>query len=280
MKRPRPRARLLKSLRAAEQIVEKKMEKVFRNLVGKDWQKLTPQLQQDIAATEERLLRDELLQDHIEYFQKLASTGDDSAAMTLFRVASTSNRELVSFLSRTSARPRLRALLETAPYWPANFPANRKKREALAMKLKHRGLGKRCDYNPYGKFDEDAPATGAALFISVCLLSLMRGLPAMAEAGDMRPMQDLTRDFPHLRVLSTPSFLEWWKANEPKLPSAFTSDNARQWAKLTEPLLNIFWGENFHEHPRFVSCRTTRSEIRRLYRQAWHSIGNRPGIES
>lgn len=215
--------------------------------------------------------------DAIGELEQLALNGDDKAARGLWSMASLCNSKLAPLLRKPG--PLLRLAMERAPACPANLSVNKGKRDELAAELVNLGLGKTCETNAIGKFDHRTPMSHAVAAVYVLCLRPLRKKP---NHSGFNLFDGKEGPFP--------GWAEWRKANASKIPQSLTRDNARAWADLSEPLLKIFWGQRFEEHPDFASYRdstawkrklaegkkqsTLKGDLVKMWRQSWKSIAN------
>ena len=78
---------------------------------------------------------------------------------------------------------------------------------------------------------------------------------------------------------------KWLRQSAKKLPRTLTRENAERWAEITEPLLAVFWGEDFEQHHAFSSYRKKsvrenatpgkiKDKIRKMWQQTWGTFSN------
>ena len=199
--------------------------------------------------------------DALRGLDQKAVAGDDEATRAVMNATAYGIGTLEDF---QKAITRAKPLISSCAFWPLLLPANPKKRKQVIADIDELGLGTGCETNVLGKPDEEVPTTKVALKIFGLLTHTARksGKPGLlilfnGNVTDTQQMQ----------------WREWVKENAAKLPAKLTRKNFREWAKLTEPVLKIFWGENFEQHRDFASCGKA-AQILSLWRQSWHSIAN------
>ena len=210
-----------------------------------------------------------------------AAEGDAEAARGTWNLAVYGTAEVERLVSQKNAV--LTSLIESSEWCPAIFPASTKSQAQLVTKMKKRGLGKKCEINALGNCGWDTPVTHAASMVRLAFGNpvLQPGMMFGSIAGGpMTPEQNKQR-------------VEWQIANAAKLPKQLTRANAPEWAALTLPLLEIFWGKEFEKHPDFAQYLNSaaytgknakrplpatqgkiRGEIRRQWRTSWSSMAN------
>jgi hypothetical protein len=169
---------------------------------------------------------------------ELACKGDSEAAIALVNIGARCADEADGLLPES---PALQAKLTKAAYWPVCIPASAAKRNRLVTELRERGFASDCELNEAGK------ARGAVTLAVQRVWELIRHLRTMKKTphtilvfrGNVSPEQG--------RAWRT-----WAIANAKKIPQRPTKQNAPELAKLTKPLLSIFWGEDFENHPDFA----------------------------
>ena len=203
---------------------------------------------------------------------QLAALGDDKAARALFTVAGQSNTALLPLLRAPG--PLLRATMARVPSCPVNLPISPKRRDALVAEITKMGFGTGCDVNLIGKFNTDSPMSLAVAKVYMLCLREVRKNPKHTGFSkfDGKPGP-------------FPGWIQWRDESAPKIPQRLTKANAPDWAKLSLPLLEIFWGDSFDTHTDFAQYRKSaaykdatrgklRGELRRMWGQAWRSMAN------
>ena len=200
---------------------------------------------------------------------ELACKGDSEAAIALVNIGALCADEVEGLLPES---PALQAKLTKAAYWPVCIPASAAKRNRLVAELSKRGFASDCELNEAGK------ARGAVTRAVQRVWELIRHLRTMKKTphtilvfrGNVSPEQG--------RAWRT-----WAIANAKKIPQRPTKQNAPDLAKLTKPLLSIFWGEDFENHRDFADDAKNarhqkktpaqlRDVIRKLWAKGWESI--------
>lgn len=226
----------------------------------------------------------------------LANSGDEMAALELWRIAAISS----SFFNRLLPRagPLLRAAIEESASIPTNFSINRKTREEFLAKCQKLGLAKRHALNVTGKYGRDSrPTKAAILTYEFCKrhggecwrnsdfqeFTDYISTAQLQWSLDVRSSLDcqLSPEGQWLFTVhwSLTEWSEWVEKHASKIPRYLTRDNAREWADHCEPLLELFYGKQIEDHPHFANYlrshgEKARGEILRVWRQSWHSIAN------
>ena len=218
-----------------------------------------------LTAKELRACADDAMRE----LEKRACAGDRDAAGRLVGAAVCAVDRLSSAMQDSAE---LRRLVNTSAHWPVLFPAKSGKQKALAKQMGALDFAKGCETNELGKFDPQAPLSKAVFyvfhFLAKQLRDYSRPVPLVFATG---AVTDDQRE----------KFFEWAKQakQDPRLSQRLTRDNARKWADLTEPVLEIFWGPEFENHRDFANYLRSHGpkahgEILRVWRQSWRSIAN------
>jgi hypothetical protein len=190
----------------------------------------------------------------------LACKGDGEAAVALMKVGARCASETQSLLPCSLD---LQAKLKASAYWPVVLPVKKTKRDQLISELLNLDFAKDCELNEAGKVQDSDPLPHAVQLV----WSLVVHLRTMKKSP---PTPLMFRG----RATSAEQLRKWkaWaQTNAKNIPQRLTRAHARKYADLTEPLLSIFWGEQFEHHADFGSC-YNRADIVNRWRQAWHSM--------
>lgn len=206
--------------------------------------------------------------DALRRLQNLAYAGDCEAARELRNIACICVDDLERLVRSEHEGNGLRAMLRASDHWPVSFRARKKHQDELAKKMAGLGFATDCETNALGKWDEKSPATKTVRELFFHLISGLRESP--------HPGTILMFNGFRVTAEQDEQWREWVKANASKIPKRLTKENARKWADLTQPVLEIFWGKQLELHPDFAlkgkkpkADSTRRGEILRVWRTAW-----------
>ena len=201
----------------------------------------------------------------------LACKGDGEAAVALRNIGARCASETQSLLP---CSPDLQAKLKASAYWPVVLPVKKTKRDQLISELLNLDLAKDCELNEAGK------ARGAVTRAVQRVWELIRHLRTMKKTPPT-PLVFIAGLW--TTAAQREQWKEWAIANAKKIPQRPTKQNAPDLAKLTKPLLSIFWGEDFENHRDFADDAKNarhqkktpaqlRDVIRKLWAKGWESI--------
>lgn len=204
----------------------------------------------------------------VSRLERMAYAGDSEAAIALVNLSGSCMDTPERLLPES---PALQAKLRASAYWPVCLPAKKAKRERLVKQLRTRGFAEDCELNEKGKAGSAVTNAVRNVWELIRNLRTMKKTPPTVIVGPGR------QPFRHEQ------WLEWAKANAQNIPQRPTKKNAPDLAKLTLPLLEIFWGADFETHPEFAEyarnakCKgagatALKDELRKLWRQSWRSI--------
>lgn len=200
---------------------------------------------------------------------RLAFKGDTEAQDALVKWSVLFESEASRLLNESQ---HLKAKLGKAAYWPAQIPANKARREKLMRNLFALGFASNCELDERNKaFSARAPITKAV----IATWGLIRHLRTMKK----KPPTPICFHSIALNAGQRAGWEKWACAYAKRIPAHLTKTNAPALARLTKPLLAIFWGKDFEKHQHFSSYRNAsattaqqKDTIRKGWLQSWESI--------